>query len=87
MGSVEGNLQIDKWTDRDGVNHSKPKIIANVVKNFEKRKDDYGQNNNNEVMEKEDKTHEDEQLDISEFEDDKLFDDLEDFLDDSPLRY
>lgn len=87
MVLVEGNLQIDKWTDRDGVNHSKPKIIANVVKNFEKRKDDYGENRNNEVMEKEDKTHEDEQLDISEFEDDKLFDDLEDFLDDSPLRY
>lgn len=85
---VEGSLQINKWADRDGVKHSKPEIIANVVKNFEKRKDDYGQNNNNEVMEKEDKTQEEEQLDTSEFEDDKLFDDLEDFSDDDfPLGY
>ena len=91
MVLVEGNLQIDKWTDRDGVNHSKPKIIANVIRNFEKRKDDYHESSNkayNEVMGKEDKIQEEEQLDISEFEDDKLFDDLEDLSDDDfPLRY
>lgn len=88
---VEGNLQIDKWTDRNGVNRTKPKIIANVVRNFENRKDDYHGDSNktyNEVMEKEDKTQEKEQLDTSEFEDDKLFDDLEDLSDDDfPLRY
>lgn len=36
---IEGNLQIDKWKDRNNINHSKPKIIANVVKNFEKKKE------------------------------------------------
>lgn len=36
---VEGSLQINKWADRDGVKHSKPEIIANVVRNFEKKKE------------------------------------------------
>jgi single-strand DNA-binding protein len=82
---VEGSLQIDKWQDRNGVNHSKPKIIANVVKNFEKKKentDEYKEEQSektevkSEVVEK-----------VNEFENDPLFEGLLDDLDDeSPLR-
>lgn len=76
---IEGNLQIDKWTDRNGVNHSKPKIIANVVKNFEKKKentDEYKEEQSektevkSEVVEK-----------VNEFENDPLFEGLLDDLD------
>jgi single-strand DNA-binding protein len=83
---VEGSLQIDKWQDRNGVNHSKPKIIANVVKNFEKKKentDEYKEEKQNEEIKTKNKVVEKE----NEFENDPLFEGLLDDLDDeSPLR-
>lgn len=81
---VEGSLQINKWTDRDGVKHSKPEIIANVVKNFETKKKE----NTEEYTEKEEKSTKTEEEKENEFEEEQLFGDLElDDLDDgSPLR-
>lgn len=81
---VEGSLQINKWTDRDGVKHSKPEIIANVVKNFETKKKE----NAEEYAEKEEKSTKTEEEKENEFEEEQLFEDLElDDLDDgSPLR-
>jgi len=75
MVLVEGNLQIDKWTDRDGVNHSKPKIIANVVKNFEKKKE----NTDEHVEEKSKKAEIISEVvgKENEFEDEQLFENLE----------
>jgi single-strand DNA-binding protein len=79
---VEGSLQINKWTDRNNVNHSKPEIIANVVKNFETKKKE----NAEEYAEKEEKSTKTEEE--NEFEEEQLFEGLElDDLDDgSPLR-
>jgi len=87
MVLVEGNLQIDKWTDRDGINRSKPKIIANVVKNFETKKkentEEYAEEKQNEEIKTKNKVVEKE----NEFENDPLFEGLLDDLDDeSPLR-
>jgi single-strand DNA-binding protein len=84
---VEGSLQIDKWQDRNGVNHSKPKIIANVVKNFETKKkentEEYAEEKQNEEIKTKNKVVEKE----NEFENDPLFEGLLDDLDDeSPLR-
>lgn len=80
---VEGSLQINKWADRDGVKHSKPEIIANVVRNFEKKKE-----NAEEYTEKEEKSTKTEEEKENEFEEEQLFEGLElDDLDDgSPLR-
>ncbi len=75
---VEGNLQIDKWQDRNGVNHSKPKIIVNVVRNFESKKKE----NIEEYTEKEDESAEVEKEVIDETMFDNLMDDLSG---DSPL--
>ena len=72
---VEGSLQINKWTDRDGVKHSKPEIIANVVRNFEKKKE-----NAEEYTEKEGKstkTEEEKESEILDEEFEKLFGDLD----------
>lgn len=74
---VEGSLQINKWADRDGVKHSKPEIIANVVRNFEKKKE-----NAEEYTEKEDESAEVEKEVIDETMFDNLMDDLSG---DSPL--
>jgi len=81
---VEGSLQINKWADRDGVKHSKPEIIANVVRNFEKKKE-----NAEEYTEKEGKSTKTEEEKENEFEEEQLFEGLElDDLDDgSPLGY
>ncbi len=81
---VEGSLQINKWTDRNNVNHSKPEIIANVVKNFETKKKE----NAEEYAEKEEKSTKTEEEKQNEFEEEQLFEGLElDDLDDgSPLR-
>ena len=73
---VEGSLQINKWTDRDGVKHSKPEIIANVVRNFEKKKE-----NAEEYTEKEGKStkteEEEKESEILDEEFEKLFGDLD----------
>lgn len=69
---VEGNLQIDKWQDRNGVNHSKPKIIVNVVRNFESKKKESIE----EYAEKEDESAEVEKEVIDETMFDNLMDDL-----------
>ena len=81
---VEGSLQINKWIDRDGMKHSKPEIIANVVRNFEKKKE-----NAEEYTEKEEKSTKTEEEKENEFEEEQLFEGLElDDLDDgSPLGY
>lgn len=84
---VEGSLQINKWTDRDGVKHSKPEIVANVVRNFEKKKEnaeEYTEEKQNEEIKTKNKVVEKE----NEFEEEQLFEGLEfDDLDDgSPLR-
>jgi len=84
---IEGSLQIDKWTDRNNVNHSKPKIIANVVRNFEKKKEggnveEYTEEKNQKVEIKKEIVEKE-----NEFENDPLFEGLLDELDDeSPLR-
>lgn len=78
---VEGSLQINKWADRDGVKHSKPEIVANVVRNFETKKKE----NAEEYAEKEEKSTKTEKE--NEFEGEQLFEGLLDDLDDeSPLR-
>ena len=59
---VEGTLQIDKWQDRNGVNHSKPKIIANIVKNFETKSKDADEVDNEIDLDKDKKNDEFENL-------------------------
>ncbi len=56
---VEGNLQINKWTDREGVKKEKPQIIAQRVEALESKKEVERQENKNDEVENQEITEED----------------------------